>query len=222
MTAVVREAFVLPLLFLTVALLGGFEPGARVEWAAPSLFSLVLALMTLAVLARSGALVPDALMHGSRSVLANSNGAIVLIALFAAAAQLLHMLTPRTGLPMMIVGLVLFVQLVNLLVATPDRGRVVRSLTVLTGSAFVLKFVLLAALADPEGSRTKRVLLALFDVATLGTITQEALHPAAGYIAFFTTLGFLAGVALLPHATTRRSTDLRAFPDSLVIDSPKS
>jgi hypothetical protein len=201
MTGVIKEAFVLPLLFLTVALVGGFEPGARAAWSGPSLFSLVLALMLLAALARSGALAPDALMHSSRSVLANSNGVMVLVSLFAATAQLLHMLTPRSGLPMMMVGLLLFVLLVNLLVAVPERRRIIRSLSVLTGSAFLLKFVVLAALADPEGSRTKRVLLALFDVATLGTITQDALHPAAGYIAFFTTLAFLIGIALLPHAT---------------------
>ena len=195
----VREAFVLPFLLLTVALVGGLEPGATARWSGPSLFSLVLALMLVAALARSGTLAPDRLMHGSRSNLANANGAVVLVALFGASAQLFHLLTPRSGLPMLLVGVLLFVLLVNLLVVMPDRGRLVRSLAVLTGSAFLLKFVFLAALADPEGSRTKRVLLALFDVATLGTIAQDPLHPAAGYIAFFTALAFLAGVTLLPH-----------------------
>ena len=44
----------------------------------------------------------------------------------------------------------------------------------------MLKFIVLAALADPEGSRTKRVLLALFDAATLGTISQAPVQAAGG------------------------------------------
>ena len=47
------------------------------------------ATMLMAALVRSGALAPDRLLHGSRSMLANANGAVVLFALFAAAAQLL-------------------------------------------------------------------------------------------------------------------------------------
>lgn len=194
----VREAVVLPMLFLTVALFGGLAPGDALPWTPPSLLSLVLALLIVAVLARSGALAPDQLLHGSRSNLANCNGLVVLLTLFGASAQVLHMLTPRSGLPSVIVGLVLLLMLVNTWVALPDRRRLLRSLAVVLGSAFMLKFVVLAALADPDGSRTKRVLVALFDLATLGTISQDALHPAAGYLAFFIALIYLVGVAALP------------------------
>lgn len=204
----VREALVLPLIFLTVVLFGGLEPGAQDPWAPPSLFSLVLAVMALAALVRSGTLAPERLMHGSRTILENSNGFVVLLALFAALAQVLHMLTPRSGLPSLIVGAVLFVLLLNTLVMSPDRPRLLRSLAVVTGSAFVLKFVVLASLADPAGTRTKRVLLALFDVATLGTISQAPMHAAAGYVAFLIVLLFLVGVALLPPAVYRFSTAL--------------
>jgi hypothetical protein len=205
----VREAIVLPVAFLTVALLGGLEPGARDPWAAPSLFSLVLAVMVIAALVRSGTLAPERLLHGSRSILENANGFAVLVSLFAASAQLLNMLTPRSGLPSLIVGIVLFLLLLNTLVMSPDRPRLLRSFAVVTGSAFILKFVLLAALADPDGGRTKRVLLALFDVATLGTISQAPLHPAAGYIGFLLVSLFLAAVALLPSALYPLSTSLQ-------------
>lgn len=209
-----REAILLPLVFLTVALFGGLDPGAARPWAAPSLLSLVLALMTIGVLARSGALAPERLLHASRRALANTNGLIVLLTLFAAAAQVLHMLTPRSGLPSAIVGLMLFLMLVNTWVALPDRARLLRSLAVVLGSAFLLKFVVLAALADPEGSRTKRVLVALFDLATLGTVAQDALHPAAGYIAFGMSLLFLVGVAALPkRGTATETTALSPLPD---------
>lgn len=195
-----REAVFLPFAFLTVALLGGLDPGSVFAWTAPSLFSLVLAVMLVGALVRSGALAPERLLHGGRPVLANANGVVVLASLFAASAQLANMLTPRSGLPLLLVGVVLSLLLVNTLVMSPDRVRLLRSLGVVTGSAFLLKFVILAALADPDGGRTKRILLALFDAATLGTISQAPVQPAAGYVAFFMTLLYLIAIAALPSA----------------------
>ena len=73
------------------------------------------------------------------------------------------------------------------------------------GSAFILKFIVLAALSDQTGGRLKRVLLVLFEGVTLGTLTQDALHPAAGYLAFFTLTMFLVGLGMLPW----READIR-------------
>ena len=202
-----REAILLPVIFLSVALLGGLEPGSPQPWQAPALLSLILAVLAVGVLVRSGSVATDELLHASRSVLANSNGFVVLLALFAASAQVMNLLTPRAGLPSMLVGIVLLLMLLNTWVVMPDRARVIRSFGVVLGSAFILKFIVLAALADAEGGRMKRVLVALFDLATLGTITQEPLHPAAGYIAFFVVLLYLAGLALLPPRPVRRSVD---------------
>lgn len=199
-----REAILLPLIFLTVAMFGGLEPGPALRWSPPSLFSLVLAVMLVLVLVRSDALAPDRLMHASRSLLANANGFMVLVALFAGSAQALHMLTPRSGLPLLIVALVLFLLLLNTLVSWPERRRVLRSLAVVLGSAFVLKFVILAALADPAGSRTRRVLTALFDAATLGTVTQAPLPASSGYLAFVLLLLYFIGIAALPGAQAIR------------------
>lgn len=78
----------------------------------------------------------------------------------------------------------------------------------MTGSAFLLKFVVLAALANPEGGRTKRVLLALFDAATHGTIAQAPVHPTSGYVAFLLTLLYLIAVAALPSGAGKRSGPL--------------
>ena len=197
----VREALVLPLLFLTVALFGGLDVGGTRPWIEPSLFSLVLAVLLIGVLVRTGALAADRLLHGTRSTVENTNGVIVLGALFIGSAQVLHMLTPSSGLPSIFVGLVLLLMLINTWVAVPDRSRVLRSIAVVLGSAFLLKFVVLAALADVDGGRTKRVLVALFDVATLGTISQDPLHPAAGYVAFVVCVMYLVGIAALPKAT---------------------
>jgi hypothetical protein len=196
--SVVREAFIIPLLFLTVALLGGLEPGPHVTFMPPPVFALVLACLTIAALVRAGALAPERLMHGSRTALANTNGAVALMTLFAATAQLVNALTPRSGLPLLLFDAFLLILLTNTLVASPDRIRLLRSMMVIFGSAFVLKFVVLAALSDPEGGRTKRVLVALFDLATLGTVTQEAPHPVSGYLTFITILLYLVGVTILP------------------------
>jgi hypothetical protein len=220
----VREAIVLPALFLTTALFAGLEPAAPRPWVAPSLFSLILAVLLIGVLIRSGALAPERLLHGERSILANTNGIIVLATLFGASAQVLHMLTPRSGLPSLLVGLVLFLMLINTWVAVPDRVRALRSLAVVLGSAFLLKFVVLAALADADGGRTKRVLVALFDVATLGTITQDPLHPAAGYLAFAVCGGYLVGLASLPGASPGAALvrAARAMPPAPVVRPPFS
>ena len=205
-----REAIFLPLVLLTVVLLGGLDPGAVTPWTAASPFSLLLAMLLLGALVRSGAVAPERLMNESRRPLENANGFVVLASLFAACAQVLHMLIPRSGLPSLIVGIVLLVLLVNTLAVDPDRRRMLRSLGVLVGSSFLLKFVVLAALADPAGGRTRRVLLALFDVATLGSITQPPLHPAAGYVGFLVSLLFLMAVAMLPR---RLSGDLELSRD---------
>lgn len=206
MTAV-REAIVLPVIFLAVTLLGGMRLGAAdaanpvagtVAFLPPPLFSLVLAVILIAILVRSGALAPERLMHGERSPLANTNGFVVLLATFAASAQALNLATPSSGLPLLVVDTLLLVLLVNTMVAAPDRLRVLRSFMVVFGAAFVLKFVILASLSDPDGGRMKKVLQLLLEGITLGTLAQEPQHPAAGYVAFGTLLLYLIGLALLP------------------------
>jgi hypothetical protein len=209
----IREAIVLPLLFLTVILLGGVRLGAGVALVPPSLFSLVLGTMLVAALVRGGALSPDSLLHGSRSIVANANGAVVLAALFVAASQVFGMLTPRSGLPLFFVDVFLFVLLLNTLVAQPDRAPLLRSLAVILGSALVVNYVLLAGLSDPSGSQTRRILVAVFDAATFGTIAQEPQAPGGGYVAFLAIALFLAGIAALPRAHRHSSrTDLHPRP----------
>jgi hypothetical protein len=193
----IREAIVLPLIFLTVTLLAALRPGATIAVEGASLFAMVLATMLCAALVRGRALAPAHLLHGSRSILANSNGAIVVVTLFAASSQLIGMLTPRTGLPLFFVDVLLFVLLLNTLVTQPERRTLLRSLAITLGSALIVKFVVLASLSDPEGTRTSRVLVALFDAATFGTIAQEPVAPAAGYLAFAALSLYLVGLALL-------------------------
>jgi len=200
MTAL-REALVLPLLFLTVTLVAAVQLGARTTLVAPTLFSLILASMLVAALVRSGALAPARLLNATRGPLANANGGVVLVTLFAAAAQLMTLLTPLTGLPLFFVDLFLLVLFTNTLVTMPDRVRLLRSLAVILGAVFVVKFIVLAGLSQPSGNGLTRVLIALFDAGTFGTIAQEPMHPAAGYLAFAAIALFLIGIAALPSVS---------------------
>lgn len=206
-----REAIYLPLLFLTVALLGGVRPGGPVVLSPPSLFSLVLAVMLLGPLIQSGALAPLRLMNGSRTALENLNGFVALAALFAASAQVFSLLTPDAGVPRILFSVYFLVLMLNTLAAGPDRVRVLRSLAVTFGAAFVLKFIVLNALSDPASGRMARLLQVLFEGVTLGTVTQQVHHPSAGYLAFFTIAIFLIALSLLP---SRRRADLELEPAS--------
>ena len=201
-----REAIYLPLLFLTVVLLGGLQLAGRVAFVVPPLFSLVLSVLVLAVLVRSGALAPERLMNPGRFALENVNGLALLLTLFLATAQAVNAATPSAGLPLLLFDVLFFVMLLNTLVADPDRLRVLRSLMVIFGSAFVFKFVVLASLSDPTGGRLKRVLQILLEGVTLGSLTQEVVHPASGYIAFATLLLYLIGLALLPRRREREES----------------
>ncbi len=206
-----REVFVLPLLFLAVTLLGGVRVAERVVLLPPPLFTLVLAFLLVGVLVRSGALAPERIIGHTRSTIANLNGAIVLATLFAAATQAFNVAIPESGLPRLLFSVFLLVLLINTYAASPDRVRVVRSMLVIFGSAFTLKFIVLAAVSDPEGGRVKRVLQILLEGLTLGALSQDIYRPVTGYVAFLTLTLFVAGLALLPsRQPSSRSLGRRA------------
>jgi hypothetical protein len=199
-----REAIALPLVFLTVTLFGGLRIADGVALLPPPLFALVLSVLLLGLLVRCGALAPNRLMHASRSMLANLNGLIVLFAAFLASAQAFNVATPESGAPRVLFNLVYLVLLANTIAASPDRVRVLRSLLVIFGSAFIVKFVVLAALSHPAAGPLTRVLQVLFEGITLGSVTQEVFHPATGYVAFGTLVLYLFGLVLLPAADRDR------------------
>src|SRR5574341_1379433 len=130
MTAI-REALYLPLLFLTVTLLGVVRITDHVDLIPPPVFTLVLASVLLGVLVKCAAVVPDRLMRAERPALANLNGLVVLLTTFFASAQAFNVAIPDSGLPRLFSQVFLLVLLLNTLVASPDRVRVLRSLMVI-------------------------------------------------------------------------------------------
>jgi hypothetical protein len=192
------EAIVLPLLLLTVVLLGGVRIAERVVFAPPPLFTLVLGVMLVSVLVRGRVLAPERLMSASRAPIENLNGFVVIVATFFASTQVFNLVIPESGLPFLLFNVFLFVLLLNTMAGSHDRLSVLRSLAVITGAAFILKFVVLAALSDPGEGTLKRVLYAMLEGVTLGTLTQPVLHPATGYLAFATLALFLVAISMLP------------------------
>jgi hypothetical protein len=214
--AAAREAFVLPVIFLTVALLGGFrmlpgEPGAM-RFVPPPLVGLVLAVILMGAMVRARLLVPEALVGSARSGLAIVNGGLVLLALLAATAQVLSGLSPEAGLLRVAYYFVLVVLVWNTLAAAPDRPRLLHSLFVILGAALVFKHVILAALFDADGGIVKRVVLAVLEGASMGSAETERLHDATGYVAFGNVLLYLLGLALLPAGVRSTAIMVTARP----------
>lgn len=203
-----REAIGLPLVFLTVVLLAGLRLGQAVVFAIPSVYALILGILLLRLFVQSGALAPERLLSSRRSGLENANGAVLLIAFWIAAAQTCALLIPDAGLPRLILDVFFLILLLNTAAANPDRRRLLRSLGVTFGSTFLLKFVILSELSSPGTGWTKRVLQAMLQGVTLGTLTQPLMHPASGYIALFALLLFLVGAFLLPYREPPPATTL--------------
>ena len=201
MTDASREAVILPAAFLTVGLLGSVRIAESMSLVPPSVFALVLGLLVIRVVVQSGTLAPQRLLGESRSTLANTNGLVVLLALWLASAQVVAVLIPESGLPRIGFSVFLLVLLLNTAAAAPDRIRLLRSLAVTFGALFLLKFVVLSELSAPGTSSLKRVLQTLLEGITLGVLLQPPSHPAASYVALFSLLLFLVALFLLPART---------------------
>jgi len=200
-----REAVTLPILLLTIAGVGGVRVDAAGTLAlvAPTLMALVLGVLLIATLVRSGALAPDRLVNERRSALENTSGAIVLVALLLATAQLFMLLTPATGLLGFVFTIFFVLLLWNTLAVSPDRRQLLRSLAVVFGGAFVLKFIVLASAYDSGGGLLHRVIVTMLEGVSLGALGFVPDGVATGYIAFVLLGVFFFSLILLPARQSR-------------------
>jgi hypothetical protein len=205
---VVREAVTLPLVLLTVALGGGARVVAdgSLRFVVPPLMALVLAAMLLGLMTRAGLVAPERLFSPARRPLENASGGLVLLALFAASAQVFHMLTPDRGLWHLVFNVLFLVLLLNTFAGRTDRGHLLRHLIVLFGSALVLKFVVLQGLGRPDGSLARRLFSTALEGISLGSLHLESVPASAGYLAFAILGLFFLGLWLLPPAATPART----------------
>jgi hypothetical protein len=197
------EFLVLPILFLTVALLGGLRVDAENRtfiFAAPPLVTLLLGVLLMLLLVR-GRLVRLHQWVGSElPPLTNVVHIWMLITLFFASAQAFNSVLPERGLLHWLFSFFFLWTLWNNQFSSFDARRLLRSLAILFGTAFVLKHMLLASLYGPEGGWLKRVAAALLQGVSLGTFDAPNFAPATGYISFFTLTLYVAGLILLAFA----------------------
>ena len=211
-----REAVILPAVFLTVALLGGLRVTDHIRLVPPSLTALVLAFLLLGTLIQGRVFAPSALLHAARLPMENLSGLIVFFSLFAASAQAINLLIPEHGLLHAASAIFLFCQILTMTAAGSDRLGTLRGLLVLVGSLFVIRFILLEALFTPDGGLLHRVLVTVMSGVSLGGIAYEPHAAITGYVAFFTLLLYLGGIFLLPAREpvtdmTRRPLDRPAL-----------
>lgn len=208
MSRAAREAILVPWMLLTVALAAGVRITAAGElrFLVPPLASLVAMLLLLTVLARTGILRPWLLISERRSALENLNGAVVLVALGAASAQIVSAVTPEAGLPLVLGVIFLFALFANTLAARPAKPQALRALFVAFFAAFTVKFVVLDALYAPDKSFGGRLLTGLLEGVTLGALDHVVWGAATGYLIFVALILYFGALVLLPgdEGITRR------------------
>jgi hypothetical protein len=195
----------LPFLFLTVALLGGLRLSgldSSFIFLKPPLLCLIFASIMLVMFFRSRLIELDGWFYESFSLLKNIANGAVLLTLFAATTQLFNSLLPEKGLPFWIVAFCFFWTLWNNLFADFDTRRLLRSLGALFGLAFVVKYLVLANLAAPDG-RTwfERLTENPGQEAMTWLLDLPRFSAGTGYIQFFAAALFLIGLYLLPAST---------------------
>lgn len=205
---------VLPILFLTVALLGGLRVGSENRtfiFVAPPLVTLLLAVLLVLLLVR-GHLIRFHQWVGNRlPPLTNVAHVWMLITLFFASAQAFNSVLPERGLLHWLFSFFFLWTLWNNQFSSFDARRLLRSLAVLFGTAFVLKHMLLASLYSEDGGWLKRVAGTLLQGVSLGTLDAPSFAPSTGYISFFTLALYVAGLVLLAYAG-QDETDIVVHP----------
>jgi hypothetical protein len=204
----IRESFLLPGLFLTVTLLGGLRVSSSIRLIPPSLSAIVLAVLLIGALVRSRVVLPAALLDSTRKPLENLCGAVVLVTLLAATSQAISLVVPERGLLHFAFVVFLLVQFASLAAAGIDRRGMLRSLFVLLGSAFVLRFIVLESLYASDGGTLKRVLTALMTGVTLGGIEYAPHAAITGYVALATLTLYFIGLVLLPSGQLSSTSTL--------------
>ncbi len=199
---------VLPMIFLTVALLGGLRVNAEDSafiFIAPPLITLILAILLMLLFVRGRLIDFRRWLHNNHPPLKNIGHAWMLLTLFFASAQAFNSVLPERGLLHWLFSFFFLWTLWNNQFSSFDARRLLRSLAVLFGTAFVLKHMLLASLNAPEGGWLKRVAGALLQGISLGTLDAPAFAPATGYIAFFTLALYITGLVLVGSTAERQT-----------------
>lgn len=193
----------LPMIFLTVALMGGLRIDAESRafvFVPPPLITLLLSVLLMVLFVRGHMIELKQWLSSDQPPLTNVSHALTLLTLFFGSAQAFNSVLPESGLLFWLFSFFFLWTLWNNQFSSFDARRLLRSLGVLFGTAFVLKHMFLAALYAPEGGWLKRFANLLLEGVTLGTLDSPAFAPATGYLSFFTLALYVAGLILLAPA----------------------
>lgn len=211
----------LPVLFLTVALLGGLRistEGHTFVFVAPPLVALLLAVLSMMLFVRGRLIEFNRWVANDLEPLTNISNVWMLLTLFFASAQAFNSVLPERGLLHWLFSFFFLWTLWNNQFSSFDPRRLLRSLTVLFGTAFVFKHVLLASLYSPDSGWLKTLAATLLQGASLGTLDAPAFAPATGYISFFTLALYVAGLLALTFASPD-DIDEAVFTEQLILRS---
>jgi hypothetical protein len=207
---------VLPTILLSVALLGGLRIDAETRhfiFIAPPLVTLILAVLLLALFVRAGAIELHVWLAIDQPMLVNISHLLTLIVLFFASAQAFNSVLPESGLLHWMFSFFFLWTLWTNQFSAFDARRLLKSLIVLFGTAFVLKHLLVAALSAPEGGWLRKLTATL-----LQGIAIDVPHfaPATGYVSFFAVVLYVAGLWLTsPQPPPTTAIDFPLIRDSL-------
>ena len=194
---------VLPFIFLTVTLLGGVRISSddrALVFFPPPLITLVLAVLLMLLFVRGGLVQLRSMVASDHSPFENTSNTWLLVTLFFASAQAFNSVLPERGLLHWLFSFFFLWTLWNNQFSSFDARRLLHSLIVLFGTAFILKHMLFASLYAPDGGWLKRIAGALVEGVTLGTLDGPSFAPATGYISFFALALYVIGLMLI--ATT--------------------
>ncbi|MDQ4123859.1 MAG: hypothetical protein M3209_20665, partial [Acidobacteriota bacterium] len=193
----------LPLVFLTVALLGGLRVGAERQnfiFIPPPLVCLILASLLMLLFLRGRLIFFGNWISHDFPLLTNAANGITLLTLFFASAQALNSALPESGFLFWLFSFFFLWTLWNNLFSEFDAKRLLRSLAVLFGTAFLLKHLILAAFAAPEESGWYKLINYIFEGIPRAVLGIPNFAPATGYISFFALALYVLGLLSLPYA----------------------
>jgi hypothetical protein len=221
--AIVRF-ILLPTIFLSVALLGGLRVSSTTQtliFIKPPLITLILAVLLALLFIRGQLLVITDWISSHHPVVVNISGTLTVIALFFASAQAFNSVLPEQGLLHWMFSFFFLWTLWTNQFALFDARRLLRSLSVLFGTAFILKHLIFASLYQENGSWLKRLTGVILEGISLGTLDTQAFAPATGYISFFTLLLYVAGLFFIVSSSELNTTSqLKTLVDSYQQLSP--
>jgi hypothetical protein len=198
------QYLLVPVIFLTVALIGGMRfavESGELRFIAPQLMALILAAFAFILFVRGGLIKIFERIGERLGLMDNLSGAIFLLSFYFATAQVFNLVTPERGLLNFCFNLFFLLIFFNNLFVVFNPQRLVKSLAVVLGASFAVKYLVLADLFAPSESWSKYILQKLMQTASLGALEFEAFAPATGYLAFAGLVLYIIGLYLIAPRT---------------------